>query len=534
MATTNQKRLDTEIARRRSFAIIAHPDAGKTTLTEKLLLYGGAIHLAGHVRARKNRRNTRSDWMKMEQERGISVSSAALQFNYEGYQLNLLDTPGHKDFSEDTYRTLMAADTAVMLLDAARGVQTETIKLFHVCRERNLPIVSFINKMDMPAKDTFALLDEIEKVLGISVTPLAWPIGSGRDFRGIYDLQKKQVHWYTAEAAGSKAAPTAIKELSDPQFKSELEPELYVNFCESVTLAQEALPDFDTELFLAGELSPVFFGSAINNFGLDLFLERFVALCPPPQSVLLGNQFGNQQQKLAPNQDIFSAFVFKLQANMNQKHRDRIAFVRITSGAFQRGMSVYHNRLQKNIRLSNPVAFFGQERSTIDEAFAGDIIGLSNPGVFCIGDIISSKADLELPMVPRFAPEIFARLNPQDTSKLKQFRRGLQELAEEGVVQVFRSAEGQPILGAVGQLQFETFRYRLQDEYGAPCVLETLAYECSRWFDGAEASAFSSYDRILHDLEGRPVVLFQSLHRLRSFQNDHPNVKLYEHPPPAA
>ena len=525
----SQSRLDLEVLRRRSFAIIAHPDAGKTTLSEKLLLYGGAIHLAGHVRARKKHRSTRSDWMKMEKERGISVTSAALQFSYKEHQLNLLDTPGHQDFSEDTYRTLMAVDAAVMLLDAARGVEAQTIKLFHVCKERKIPIITFLNKMDMPAKDPFALIDEIEKVLGITGSPFVWPIGSGSDFQGIYDFQKKQVHWYEKQSASNKATQEKFSslEIEDPKLKEMLDVDIYNSFQEGTQLAQEALPAFDSELFLAGELSPVFFGSAVRNFGVSLFLDYFLELCPPPQAIELTNQ-----QRLDPKKDSFSGFVFKLQANMNQKHRDRIAFVRITSGAFVRGMSVYHSRLQKNIRLSNPVAFFGQERNTIDEAFAGDIIGLSNPGVFCIGDIIhSDPRGIALPPVPRFAPEIFSRLIPEDTSKLKAFRRGLQELGEEGVVQVFRDSDGQPVLGAVGQLQFETFQYRLQDEYGAPCRLEKLAFECSRWFDLKDKGLFSSYDMFLKDLEDRPVILFRSAYRLKSFQENHSHIRLWEHPP---
>ncbi len=520
-----QSRLDTEVERRRSFAIIAHPDAGKTTLSEKLLLYGGAIHLAGHVRARKNRRTTRSDWMKMEKERGISVSSAALQFTYKNFQLNLLDTPGHQDFSEDTYRTLMAVDAAVMLLDATKGVEAQTIKLFHVCKERKIPIVTFLNKMDMPAKDAFAVIDEIENILGITSCPFVWPMGSGSDFKGVYDLQKKCVYWYETTDSGTKPANESVSSIEDDKIKESLDTELYNTFYEGVQLAKMALPSYDKELFLSGDLSPVFFGSAVKNFGVSLFLDYFTQLCPPPQMLTLRNQ-----EKLNPKENKFSGFVFKLQANMNQRHRDRIAFVRITSGVFERGMSVYHNRLKKNIRLSNPVSFFGQERNTVDEAFAGDIIGLSNPGIFSIGDVISINEVLALPTVPRFASEFFSRITPTDTAKLKAFRRGLQELAEEGVVQVFRSEDGRPILGVVGQLQFETLQYRLKDEYGVESRLESLGYECSRWFDPRDRSVFSSYDMILKDSEDRPVILFRSLYRLKSFQENNPKIKLLEHP----
>ncbi len=524
-----KSRIEGEVRRRRAFAIIAHPDAGKTTLSEKLLLYGGAIHLAGHVRARKNRRSTRSDWMKMEQERGISITSAALQFEYKGFQLNLLDTPGHEDFSEDTYRTLMAVDVAVMLLDAGRGVEAQTIKLFKVCQERKIPIITFLNKMDMPAKDPFALMDEIEKTLGITGTPMFWPLGSGSDFSGVYDFQTNKVHWY--ENKGSHIGKKVVESedmdgIYDPRLKASLDADLYKSFSEGAELAQAALPSFDKELFLNGALSPVFFGSAIKNFGVGLFLDRFIELAPSPRPLLL-----RDKSILDPIlEEKFSGFIFKLQANMNQKHRDRIAFMRITSGAFERGMNVYHNRLKKIIRLSNPVSFFGQERNTIDEAFPGDIIGLSNPGIFSIGDVVSEDKELAMPLIPRFAPEAFARLIPQDTSKLKAFRRGLEELGEEGVVQVFRTQDGQPVLGAVGNLQFETFQYRLLDEYGAPSNLEVLNFECSRWFDPKDKGLFSNYEMFLNDLEDRPIVLFKSIYRLKSFLENNPKAILSEHP----
>ncbi|MBX7058070.1 MAG: peptide chain release factor 3 [Leptospirales bacterium] len=515
-----------EIARRRAFAIIAHPDAGKTTLTEKLLLYGGAIHLAGHVRAKRDRRKTRSDWMKMEQDRGISISTAALQFEYKNHVLNLLDTPGHEDFSEDTYRTLMAADCAVMLLDASRGVEPQTIKLFHVCRERGTPIVTFINKMDMPARDPFALMDDIEQTLGITAAPMLWPMGSGKDFRGVYDLQSRRVYRYERTTGGAFMAPVSAAGLDDPELKSIMDAETYQQFYEGAQLAQGALPVFDRQSFLDGRISPVFFGSAMNNFGVELFLDQFLEICPPPRPVpLRGGGL------LDPGDGAFTAFVFKLQANMNQKHRDRVAFIRITSGAFERGMSVSHNRLGKTVKLSSPVAFFGQERSTVDNAWAGDIIGLINPGQFQIGDALSAGPAPDFPGVPRFAPEMFARLIPTDTGKLKQFRKGLEELAEEGIVQVFLSADNQNVLGAVGQLQFDVFAFRLQDEYGAPCRLEPLSYERSRWFHERDRDKFSAYDMFVKDTEGRPVVLFKSEYRLQSFQKNNPDTELLEHPP---
>ncbi|MCB1309235.1 MAG: peptide chain release factor 3 [Leptospiraceae bacterium] len=526
MAQDTLTGIQTEIDRRRAFAIIAHPDAGKTTLTEKLLLYGGAIQLAGHVRARKDRKSTRSDWMKMEQDRGISVTTAALQFEYNGFCLNLLDTPGHEDFSEDTYRTLMAVDAAVMLLDASRGVEPQTIKLFRVCRERRIPIVTFINKMDMPAKDPFALMDEIEKVLGITCSPFLWPMGSGPDFKGVYDLKSNQVYRYERVTGGAYRAPEKSSGLDDPELRSLMEEEIYTAFREGAELSREALPPFDAELFQECEITPVFFGSAITNFGVELFLNHFLDLCPIPAPVRL-----KDESTLQPADSRFTGFIFKLQANMNRQHRDRVAFMRITTGVFERGMNVTNARNGKSIKLSSPVAFFGQERNTVDRAYPGDIIGLINPGVFKIGDVLYS-GDLPggFPMLPRFAPEMFARLIPTDTGKLKAFRKGLEQLSEEGVVQVFHTEDGSAVLGAVGQLQFDVFRFRLEDEYGAPCRLESLGYECSRWIRPADRKKFSSYDWIVKDEDGREVVLFKSEYRMQSFLTNNPEITLYEHP----
>ena len=529
---TGGRSLVDEIARRRSFAIIAHPDAGKTTLTEKLLLYGGAIHLAGQVKARKNRKSTRSDWMTMEKERGISVSSAALQFDYEGCQMNLLDTPGHQDFSEDTYRTLMAADAAVMLIDGARGVEPQTIKLFHVCRERGIPIVTFVNKMDMPARDPFELLDEVEKVLGITAIPILWPMGSGRDFKGVYDLMEGKVHSFERTTGGAFRAPEKVTGLDDPELVKLIDDdEIHGIFVDGVELARGALPPFDKEAFLRGEITPVFFGSAVTNFGVELFLRYFIDLAPSPspQKLQGGGTF-------PPDHGDFTAFVFKLQANMNRAHRDRVAFIRITSGVFERGMDVQIARdgvLDKKVKLSSPVAFFGQERSTIDLAYPGDIIGLINPGTYRIGDILTTGEAPNFRPLPRYAPEIFARLVPTDTGKLKQFRKGVDQLAEEGVVQVFHTTDGTgaAVIGAVGQLQFEVFQFRLEDEYGAPCRLETMGYECSRWIRQEDRKKFSSYDLIVEDEKRNPVVLFKSEYRMKSFQQEKPEVELLEHPP---
>ncbi len=519
--------LPEKIAQRRAFAIIAHPDAGKTTLTEKLLLYGGAIHLAGHVRAKKDRKSTKSDWMSMEQERGISISTAAMQFEYNGFVMNLLDTPGHQDFSEDTYRTLMAVDSAVMLLDGSRGVEPQTIKLFHICRERGIPIFTFINKMDMPAKNPFELIDEVEKVLGISAVPLTWPMGSGKDFRGFYDLEKDEVHLFEkSEKGGAYTAPESVSGLNDPRLSEIMDEYTYNFFMEGVEIAKEVLPPFDREKFLNGEQTPVLFGSAITNFGVAHMLHRFIEFAPPPGEIRLNNG-----KTIHPESSDFSAFVFKLQANMNKQHRDRVAFVRITSGTFERGMTVKVPRLGKDVKLSSPVSFFGQERSTIDIAVAGDIIGLINPGIYRIGDILTTGEVPDFRPLPRFAPDIFSRIVLTDTSRQKHYRKGIQDLAEEGVVQVFNVSDQNPIVGAVGQLQFEVFQFRLEDEYGVPVRLESLGFEASRWIKKEDVEKAGRFDKIVHDDAGNPVILFETQYRLNSFMANNPDVELREHPP---
>ncbi|MCB1199148.1 MAG: peptide chain release factor 3 [Leptospiraceae bacterium] len=521
-----EEKIEKEVARRRSFAIIAHPDAGKTTLTEKLLLYGGAIHLAGHVRAKKDRKSTRSDWMTMEQERGISVSTTSLQFEYNAHILNLLDTPGHEDFSEDTYRTLMAVDFAVMTLDGGKGVEPQTIKLFQICRERNIPIFTFINKMDMPARSPFELLDEVEKVLGITAVPMVWPMGSGRDFRGYYDLNAKKVSLFEKTTGGAFRAPEKVSGLDDPELISAMDEQLYATFKEEVQISQEAILPFSIEEFKRGAMTPVYFGSAITNFGVQFLLDEFIRLAPSPSPVLTDD--GNV---IAPTDSAFTAFVFKLQANMNRQHRDRVAFVRIVSGKFERGMTVKVPRLNKEVKLTSPVAFFGQERNTVDIAWAGDIIGLINPGTYRIGDVLCTGDEPKFNPLPKFAPDIFAKLVSTDTSKLKQFRKGLTELSEEGVVQVFNPGDQTPILGAVGQLQFEVFKFRLEDEYGAKVRLESTPFECSRWVKEQDLEKFSRFDSVVRDERGNPVILFESQYRMQNFMNQHPEVLLSIHPP---
>jgi peptide chain release factor 3 len=518
--------ISAEIERRRAFAIIAHPDAGKTTLTEKLLLYGGAIHLAGHVRAKRDRRTTKSDFMALEQERGISVSTAALQFNYEGHVMNLLDTPGHQDFSEDTYRTLMAVDSAIMLLDASRGVEPQTIKLFKICRERNLPIITFINKMDMPALEAFELLDNVEKVLGISAVPLVWPMGSGKDFKGYYDLYGKRLHRFERTVGGAYKAPEAVTGIEDASVRELMGDSAHDKFCEDVAIAAEALPAFDKQKFLRGEMTPVLFGSAITNFGVEHLLTKLTDLAPAPRPVILDNG-----EIISPDENRFTGFVFKMQANMNKLHRDRVAFVRITSGRFERGMSVNVPRLGKEVKLSNPVAFFGQERTTIDTAYAGDIIGIISPGLYRLGDILCNGAVPAFHPLPRFAPDLYARIVLTDTSKAKQFRKGITELADEGVVQLFNLSDATPLIGVIGQLQFDVFKYRLEDEYGAPIRLEPLPFECSRWISKEDAQKAGRFDKVVQDEAGNPVLLFESQFRLKSFQEQNPDVVLHLHPP---
>ncbi|MEM7180438.1 MAG: peptide chain release factor 3 [Spirochaetota bacterium] len=522
------KPIEQETYRRKTFAIIAHPDAGKTTLTEKLLLYGGAIQMAGAVKARKERRSATSDWMSMEKERGISITSAALQFEYKDYVLNLLDTPGHEDFSEDTYRTLIAADVAVMVLDAAKGVEPQTRKLFKVCRDRGIPIMTFVNKLDRPAKDLFALLDEIEEILGITAVPLVWPIGTGIDFSGVYDRQNKQVHLYEKTPGGAFQAPFGVSSAEDASLQEKVDAEVLEKFLEEIELLDGGVHPFEQEVFEQGLMTPVFYGSAVNNFGIQLFLDQFLQLAPPPVHVPV-----ESEEPLNPVDSPFSCFVFKVQANMNRVHRDRIAFVRICSGKFERGISVNHNRLGKAVKLSSSFAFFGQDRNTIDEAYPGDIIGLINPGTFRIGDILSSGPAPALKPLPVFAPELFATISAPESTTLKGFKKGIQQLSEEGVLYVFSSrmiGSGNPILGALGQLQFEVFQRRLQDEYNVQTNITRLPYTASRWILPEDEEKIPSLINKVIDSEGRTALLFESEWDMNYFHKNHPDVKLLESP----
>ena len=519
--------LDEEIEKRRNFAIISHPDAGKTTLTEKLLLYGGAIQEAGAVKARRAQRQATSDWMEMEKQRGISITSTVLQFDYQDCRINLLDTPGHQDFSEDTYRTLAAADNAVMLEDAAKGLEPQTRKLFEVCRLRKMPIFTFMNKLDRPGREPLELLDELERELGLKTYPVNWPIGMGDRFKGVYDRHQGKVHLFERSVGGKKRAGETIVSLDDPQIEALLEPSLYAQLLEELELLEGVGHDFDLAAIHSGDLSPVFFGSAMNNFGVELFLEHFLnyALKPVGRS--------SSQGIVDPRYEEFSGFVFKLQANMDPKHRDRVAFIRVCSGRFEKDMTVTHARTGKTLRLSRPQKLFAQDRDSIEEAFAGDVIGLNNPGAFTIGDTIFTGKRLEYEGIPCFSPEIFALLRNPNPSKFKQFNKGVSELREEGAVQIMYSvdeAKRDPILAAVGQLQLEVVKFRLENEYGVETLIDPLPYTVARWVeDGWEK--LDSLGRLFNTLVvkdnwGRPVLLFRNEWNVNQLLQDHPSLTL--------
>lgn len=490
--STEPAELKREIQRRRTFAIISHPDAGKTTLTEKLLLYGGAVHLAGSVTSNKNARATTSDWMELEKQRGISVSSTVLQFEYNDCVINLLDTPGHKDFSEDTYRVLTAVDAAVMVIDAGKGIETQTRKLFEVCRRRGVPIFTFMNKMDRPSRPPLELLDELESVLGIHALPLNWPLGDGPEFKGIFDRENKQVHLFERTPRGAYKAPVSVGSIQDETVKAKLDPDVYKRVCDELELLEGAGADFDINAVRAGELTPVFFGSAANNFGVQMLLERFLQLAPPPATRHCGDI------EVHPAKDGFSGFVFKIQANMNPKHRDRVAFIRIVSGEFERDMSVFHTRTGKKIRLSNSQRLFAQERETVDTAVAGDVVGIVGNHDFLIGDTLSEREDLVFAEIPRFAPECFSFLHNPSTAHYKRFREGLDQLLKEGVAQAFEldgSVQRIPLIGAVGPLQFEVMQYRLQTEYNAECRVESAQWKVARWVRRKDGAKFDKDSR---------------------------------------
>lgn len=501
-----------EIERRRTFAIISHPDAGKTTLTEKLLLYGGAIRLAGSVKARKASKHAVSDWMEIEKQRGISVTSSVMQFNYDGFCINILDTPGHQDFSEDTYRTLMAADSAVMVIDAAKGVEEQTKKLFHVCSLRGIPIFTFVNKMDRESKDPFELMEDIENVLGIKSYPMNWPIGSGADFKGVYDREKNLIEAFNGGNHGQTAVQSIEGQIDDLVFKDLLGESLHEKLKEDIELLDIAGDEFDIKKVRDGSLTPVFFGSALTNFGVEPFLREFLGLTTTPLS-----RESDQGEVDVFNED-FSAFVFKIQANMNPAHRDRIAFMRICSGRFKKGMEVFHIQGGNKIKLAQPQQFLAQDREIVEEAYAGDIIGVFDPGIFSIGDTLcSSSKKFKFEGIPIFAPEFFARVKTIDTMKRKQFIKGVTEISQEGAIQVFKELHigiEEIIVGVVGVLQFEVLEYRMKHEYNVDIKMDRLSYKYIRWIENSEVPVdkltLTSDTKVVKDLRDRNILIFQS------------------------
>lgn len=501
-----------EIEKRRTFAIISHPDAGKTTLTEKLLLYGGAIRLAGSVKARRSTKYAVSDWMEIEKQRGISVTSSVMQFNYNGYCINILDTPGHQDFSEDTYRTLMAADSAVMVIDAAKGVEDQTKKLFHVCSLRGIPVFTFINKMDRESRDPFELMQEIEDVLGIKSYPMNWPIGSGADFRGVYSRKRKLIEVFNGGNHGQTEVESVEGNVDDPVFNDLLGTVLHEKLKEDIELLDIAGDEFDVESVRKGTLSPVFFGSALTNFGVEPFLEEFLKLTTPP----LPRNSNIGEIDVFDNK--FSAFVFKVQANMNPAHRDRIAFMRICSGQFKKGMEVNHVQGGNKVKLSQPQQFLAQDREIIEEAYAGDIIGVFDPGIFNIGDTLcESSQKFKFEGIPTFAPEHFARVRTIDTMKRKQFIKGITEISQEGAIQVFKELHigiEEIIVGVVGILQLEVLEYRMKNEYNVDIKLDRLPHKYVRWIETSECNIedldITSDTKRVKDLKNRDILIFQS------------------------
>lgn len=526
------RKITREVDRRRTFAIISHPDAGKTTLTEKLLLYGGAIHLAGSVKSRRAAKHAVSDWMELEKQRGISVTSSVMQFDYHDFSVNLLDTPGHADFSEDTYRTLAAADSAVMLIDSGKGVEPQTKKLFQVCRMRKLPIFTFVNKMDRFGRAPLELMEELEEVLGIRACPINWPIGQGKEFKGVYDRRLKKIILFDSEGShGESMVEERMVDLDDPAVERLLGPTRYTQLLEDLELLEIAGDPFDLERVRAGELTPMFFGSAMTNFGVGPFLDAFVEMAPSPAQA-------QTAANLDPTRTDFSGFVFKIQANMNPAHRDRLAFVRITSGRYERDMQAQLVRGGKTLKLAYPQQFVASEREVVDEAYAGDIIGLYDPGNFRIGDTLFTGKEIGETSIPRFSPEHFAVVEVRDALKRKQLNKGLDQLSEEGTIQVFRQphlGDLDAIVGAVGVLQFEVLKFRLEHEYKVVVNLRPLGFRHARWVDGEgyDEGVFNraEYTKVLIDRDGLPMVLFRNDWALNYCRQQYPDLRFLPNPP---
>jgi peptide chain release factor 3 len=522
-----------EIGRRKTFAIISHPDAGKTTLTEKLLLYGGAIRLAGAVKGRKAQKHAVSDWMEIEKQRGISVTSSVMQFDYDGFRINILDTPGHQDFSEDTYRTLVAADSAVMLIDGAKGVEAQTIKLFHVCRMRGIPIFTFVNKMDRFCKDPFELMEEIESTLGIRACPMNWPVGNGIDFKGVYNRGLSQIELFESGDHGQNIVASDVGNVGDEHFREVLGDKLYDKLREDIELLDTAGDPFDMEKVKNGELTPLYFGSAMTNFGVQPFLEDFLRLAPAPSARK------SDKGEIEPTSDDFSGFVFKIQANMNPAHRDRIAFMRICSGKFEKDMMVKQTRTGKTVKLAQPQQFLAQDRSAVEEAYAGDIIGLFDQGVFNIGDTLcGTGGDFSFEGIPMFPAEHFAAVSIKDAMKRKQFLKGVEQISEEGAIQLFKrpnAAYESLVVGVVGVLQFEVLEYRLKNEYGVEIRIEQLPFTIARWTSPEKLTAdklgFTGDAMIVADRYGRQVALFASRWILNRIAGNCPDIEFLEIPP---
>jgi peptide chain release factor 3 len=517
-----------EIARRRTFAIISHPDAGKTTLTEKLLLYAGAIDLAGAVRGRKTQRHAVSDWMELEQQRGISISAAALEFELEGHHVTLLDTPGHQDFSEDTYRTLLAVDSVVMVLDAAKGIEPQTRKLFEVCRARGLPVLTFINKLDQPSLDPFELLDQIERVLGIAAAPMNWPLGDGINFAGVYDLESDAVLLYERGARGQRTEPVSVDDPEHPSVERLVGAQRQRQLIDAIAMISGAGTRFDLEAYRAERQTPVFFGSALNDFGVEPFLRALLTLAPSPAAR------PSDAGLVLPTDADFSGFVFKMQANMNPRHRDRVAFVRVCSGRLAKDMSVINERLGTTVRLSRVYRFFGRDRETVPEAYPGDVVGLVNPGRLAIGDTLYAGRKVRFPPIPQFPAERFAFLRPADM-RHKRFDEAVRQLEEEGLMQVFLPQTGlrHPVIGVVGSLQFDVIEARLQSEYGIRCVLEPLPHVAARWpvpesEQTRPIALTSSGVMTIKDRQGRDVLLFESAWEVRFVTEANPGIRLLD------
>ncbi len=528
---TDMSDLRTQISKRRTFAIISHPDAGKTTLTEKFLLYGGAIQTAGSVKGKQTDKHAVSDWMDLEKQRGISITSSVLQFEYGGYCINILDTPGHQDFSEDTYRTLMAADSAVMVIDAAKGIEPQTRKLFKVCAMRHIPIFTFINKLDREARDPFDLLDELEREFGIGTYPMNWPIGCGQSFKGVYDRIERRILSFGDSHRGRELIHAVKCEITDTeQLDTLIGERLRSELVEQVELLDGASFDFDLDAVRAGRLSPVFFGSALNNFGIEPFLEHFLEMTTSPLPRMAEGEL------IDPFDDNFTAFVFKIQANMNKAHRDRIAFMRICSGRFERGRDYYHVQGNKSFRLSQPQQMMAEERAVIDEAYAGDIIGVFDPGIFSIGDTVCEKGKrVRFEGIPTFAPEHFAMVEQVDSMKRKQFAKGMNQIAQEGAIQIFfepNSGLERVIVGVVGVLQFEVLEYRLKNEYGCDLRRTNLAYQQIRWIENEDLDPKTlrlSHDtKWVQDFRGKNLLIFTSEWAIRWVLEDNPELRLAE------